>query len=415
MNWKKATVPLALLVVALAASAQSPDFSRIVVLGDSLSAGFYDGSLNERGQEHSYAVLFAQQAESTLALPLISYPGIPIALELQGFDPATGFPILVLAGEEEGELMDPTSQPTNLAVPGQTSLDCLSKVPDEMPDSMTDLVLGFPRVYLLQEAPLSQVGLAEVLQPTFVILWIGSNDVLGGALAGDTSLTIPNSVFEPTYASILEALSATGARMVLANLPDVTVVAALTKGAALKSMGLDLKLLGIKKNDYVTPEGLERLPAILAGLDPGPLGPGDVLTQKEAKAIQKIVKADNKSIEKLAKQHNVPVVDVYGELNKIAKNGYTLPGGQLLTTAFLGGIFSLDGVHPTYAGQAIVANFFIEAVNKHYGTQLSPVEIPTAEALAEPAEGFVNGGLNLPVVPGVSLAPITAAVAAEGR
>lgn len=406
MNWKKTFIPVVLLLAALASTAQSPDFSRIVVLGDSLSAGFYDGSLNERGQEHSYAVLLAQQAGSTLTLPLISYPGIPIALKLQGFDPATGLPILVYDGTEEGSLINPAAQPTNIAVPGQTSVDCLTLTPDATPDSMTDLVLGFPRVYLQQQAPLSQVGLAQVLEPTFIVLWIGSNDVLGGALAGDATLTIPNSAFEPTYASILDSLSGTGAKFVLANLPDVTVVAALTKGAALKSMGLDIKALGMTKNDYLTPAGLERLPGILAGTDPGPLGPGDVLTKQEAKAIQKIVKADNKSIEKLAKQVNAPVVDIYGELNKIAKNGYTLPSGQLLTTAFLGGIFSLDGVHPTHAGQAIVANFFIEAINKHYGTQLSAVEIPTAEASREPAEGLAGGGLNLPLVPRGSLSPL---------
>ena len=129
-------------------------------------------------------MLLAQQAGTTLTLPLVSYPGIPIALKLQGYDPKTGFPIIVPDGTQEGTLENPASQPTNLAVPGQTSVDCLNAVPDDQVNSMTDLVLGFPWVYVEQNAPLSQVGLAQKLNPTFIVLWIGANDVLGGALAG---------------------------------------------------------------------------------------------------------------------------------------------------------------------------------------------------------------------------------------
>jgi len=407
-------IALVALLAALAAAAQGmPDFSKIVILGDSLSAGFWNGSLNERGQEHSYGVLLAQQAGTSLALPLVSYPGIPIALKLQGFDPATGLPIIVADGTQEGSLENPTNQPTNLAVPGQTSVDCLSEVPDDQMNSMTDLVLGFPWVYVEQNAPLSQVGLAQQLNPTFIVLWIGANDVLGGALAGDPSLTIPSSLFSQTYPAILQALGGTGAKLVIANLPDVTVIPALTKGATLKSMGIDLKVLGIKKGDYVTPDGLAHLELILTGQATGPLTAGEVLTASEAKQIQKIVKEDNKTVKKMGEQFHCPVVDVYGDLNTISKKGYTLPGGQLLTTAFLGGIFSLDGVHPTYSGQAIVANYFIDAINKYYGTHLEAVEVPAPERSPEPAEGMVSGGLNLPKIPHGALAPFMKVQAAH--
>ena len=66
----------------------------------------------------------------------------------------------------------------------------------------------------------------------------------------------------------------------------------------------------------------------------------------------------------MGEQYHCPVVDIYSNLNAISKKGYTLPSGQLLTTAFLGGIFSLDGVHPTNSGHAILANYFIDAINK---------------------------------------------------
>lgn len=34
-----------------------------------------------------------------------------------------------------------------------------------------------------------------------------------------------------------------------------------------------------------------------------------------------------------------------------------------LTTDFLGGFFSLDGIHPTYTGHALLANEFIHVLN----------------------------------------------------
>ena len=37
-----------------------------------------------------------------------------------------------------------------------------------------------------------------------------------------------------------------------------------------------------------------------------------------------------------------------------------------LTTDFLGGLFSLDGLHPTNTGYAIMANRFIETMNASF-------------------------------------------------
>ena len=64
---------------------------RLVVVGDSLSAGFQNFSLFDSstapvsfvgGQKHGYAAVVAAQAGASLTLPLISYPGIPPALAL---------------------------------------------------------------------------------------------------------------------------------------------------------------------------------------------------------------------------------------------------------------------------------------------------------------------------------------------
>src|SRR6516162_2593913 len=57
------------------ASAQiKADLSRLVVLGDSLSAGYQNDSLLSTQQVHGYGNLLAEQAGVTLSLPLIAPP-----------------------------------------------------------------------------------------------------------------------------------------------------------------------------------------------------------------------------------------------------------------------------------------------------------------------------------------------------
>ena len=376
----------------------APDFSKMVVVGDSLSAGYLNGSLNETGQNYGYAVRLAQQAGQSLNLPLVSYPGLPIALKFVGLDPVTGFPVIVQDGTTPGTLINPLKQPTNLAVPGQTSVDCLQKVPDGT-GTMTDLVLGFPWVFIFGNTPLSQVDLAAQLDPTFVVLWIGSNDVLGGAVLGDADLVVPPDVFAQVFPAIAGKLAGTGAKLVVANLPDVTLIPALTPGTYIKMLGIPLKKLGIKRKDFVTPAGLAHTRAILAGEDPGPLGPGDVLTAKEVKKLRAIVNADNATIKNVAGQMHIPVVDINTAFKEISRHGYYTDDGHFLTTMFLGGIFGLDGVHPTHAGHAIVANHFIDAVNGAYGSALANVPVLAAGETVQQAPA-------LPDIPLSSLEPV---------
>src|SRR5262245_45974797 len=93
-NRSFARIPAALLFVLVAAApvfaAHGPaDFSHVVALGDSYTAGFSNGSLNERHQIFGPAAIFAQQTGSKpcqptaaatdpcFAIPLITWPGIP--------------------------------------------------------------------------------------------------------------------------------------------------------------------------------------------------------------------------------------------------------------------------------------------------------------------------------------------------
>ena len=376
MNVRKTLLILAAgLLLSVVVFGQAPNFSKIVVLGDSLSAGYYNGSLNEYTQPKSYANIVSEKAGHPLTLPLISFPGIPIAYHLKGFDYVTGYPILALNGTAMGSLMHPTTQPTNLAVPGQTSVDCYTKKPVIPPSSLTDIILGFPSVYILGHPPASQVGLATQLSPTFVIIWIGANDVLGGAMTGNPNLTVPAAVFAQLYPAIVGTMAQTGAKLVLANIPDVTVVPALGKGSDLAAEGWPIAKFGMGPDDYATPYSHEHIKLILQGKDPGPLGPGEILHSYDVPKIQAILQADNQVIAAVGAQFHAPVVDMYALFNKIKTKGYKLSDGTVLTAEYLGGLFGLDGVHPTTTGQAVLAKEFIKAINAYYGTNLKVPKI----------------------------------------
>src|SRR5438876_11697774 len=58
------------------------DLSRLVVVGDSLSAGYQNSSLLASQQVHGYASVVAAQAGVSLPLPLIAAPGLPNVLTL---------------------------------------------------------------------------------------------------------------------------------------------------------------------------------------------------------------------------------------------------------------------------------------------------------------------------------------------
>jgi len=73
----------------------------------------------------------------------------------------------------------------------------------------------------------SQVAQAAGARPTVVTLWIGNNDVLGAATSGivvDGVTITPVAQFEADYRLAANAIAASGAKMAIANIPDVTSI-----------------------------------------------------------------------------------------------------------------------------------------------------------------------------------------------
>ena len=90
-------------------------------------------------------------------------------------------------------------------------------------DALTNLILGFPSPLLVPGPARSQVEQAAALNPTTIFVWIGSNDILLSVLAGDPSMLTPLANFANSYVTMMTALAKTNARLIVANIPDVTV------------------------------------------------------------------------------------------------------------------------------------------------------------------------------------------------
>ena len=384
------------------------DLSRLVVVGDSLSAGFQNGSLIETAQVNGYAALVAAQAGVSLPLPLIASPGFPNVLTLVSPGPP---PVIAPAPGASTGRVNPLQQPFNLAVPGHKVQDALTTRPNLPVNSLTDLVLGFPSTFVLGQPPRSQVEQAELLAPTTVIVWLGNNDALGAALAGNTAALTPTASFAASFTEVLNRLSATGATLVVANLPDVTVVPALTPAEEVaERVGLPLSVigpvLGIGPGDYVTQFGLTLIPGILANPLTGPLPNGGVLTAAEAAAVSARVDEFNAIIAEQAAAHDAVLVDIHSLTETFRERGYVV-GGQRLTTDFLGGIFSLDGVHPTNTGYAVIANEFIKALNSQAAAGIPPVNVRKVQK-EDPLvlAGYGHPASALGAVPAETFAPL---------
>jgi lysophospholipase L1-like esterase len=370
----------------------SGPYVKVVFLGDSLSAGFQNGSLLDSQQPNGFGSLVAAQAKFPLQLPLIAPPGAPAVLQLL----STGFPPVIQ--QESGITTgrdNITIQPNDLAVPGHTLHDLiylgpsLTTSPGESTDEeiITDLVLGAPLGDYL-----SQLGEAVAQKPTTVFLWTGNEDALLADDAGSPSAMTPLSSFTSDYTELITILKTyTSAHLVVANIPDVTMIPYMTPGSLILAelssyTGLPAselsELIGVQPNDLVNAQGLTDLEAEVAGLAKGgtlhPLPGSDVLTAAEIVTVQNNIAAYNAVIAGLVKAAGGTLVDLHSYFNTLSA-GITI-NGYKATPSFLGGLFGLDGIHPTNTGYALVANQYIAATNAAFGLSTPAVDVSAVAA-----------------------------------
>ena len=106
-----------------------------------------------------------------------------------------------------------------------------------------------------------------------------------------------------------------------------------------------------------------------------PLADKWVLTKDEVGEVAKATKSYNETIKEVATAKNLAILDTEILMTQIAGAGISANGFTMKSTFVTGGTFSLDGVHPSPRGYALIANKFIEAINAKYGSNLNGVNI----------------------------------------
>ena len=109
----------------------------------------------------------------------------------------------------------------------------------------------------------------------------------------------------------------------------------------------------------------------------------EVLDSKEAAFIRGKVTLFNNIIKEEALARTIPVADMYTFLNNI-KDGAVYDGVAVSSAFISGGAFSLDGIHPTDRGYAIVANEFIRTINEAYGASVPLVDVTKFKGVTFP-------------------------------
>lgn len=112
-----------------------------------------------------------------------------------------------------------------------------------------------------------------------------------------------------------------------------------------------------------------------------PLEDKHVLIPTEIAELKAATDAYNITINAAASANGLAFVDANALLTQLASGGIVSNTYTLTSALVFGGAFSLDGVHPTSRGYALIANEFSKAINATYGSNLPSVNVSNYNSL----------------------------------
>ncbi len=367
-------------------------FTSYVALGNSLTAGYQSGGINDSTQQLSYPSLLAQAMKTRYAYPSLALPGCP--------PPVVNFQTQARLAGGTGStcaLRSPSSITralNNVGVPGALAVDPTG-VTTASSNALTTFILGGK----------TQVAKAADANPTFVSAWIGNNDVLSAAISG---LLVPTpgvtpgvtsqTSFQTSYAAMVTGLKGipTLKGAVLIGVLNVTAVPALFPVAALQNpafkAGFDQFAGGtttVLPNCLTSPGNqallsIQILGQMNAGTHPRvigcaknsipttPVGDIFVVDSTEQASLAATIAGYNTYIQSLATANGWAYYDPNPLLLSLKASGCisTVPNLANATAPF-GACISLDGIHPTVvANKALVASL-AAAINSKYSTNIT--------------------------------------------
>jgi hypothetical protein len=395
--------------------------TRFVSIGGALTAGFMDDALFSAGQENSVGNIFAGQLHLVGNLeflqPLIQSADIGCNAEgksslilgyktdclgIASLSPVRTSPTGDLALFQQNNY---TSGFHNFGVPGLKAVE------------LTQNGLGNSNPYFARMAsnPTSGQVLSDALSrnPTFFSFFVGMDEVLAyakkGAAIGNLTPVFgtDGNGFSGSIQNALNKLTENGAKGVVANIPDVTV---LPFFSTIPYNGLNLtpekvaslnqiyNPIGISFEVGANPFMIEDPTAGVFGVRkmvPGelillsvpldsvkcfqmgsvfPLRNEFVLTLSELEEIRATTQQYNAVLEIQAAENNLALTDLESFYQKLA-TGIIYNGIGLNLKFVSGGTVSLDGLTLNPKGNALLTNEFIKSVNNKYNATIPLVDV----------------------------------------
>lgn len=422
--------------------------TKYVAIGNSITAGYQSSGLYQSAQIYSFPNLIHQQLTlaganlGTFEQPLYSDPGSPDAtgkaaryeiISLVG-------PVIGPKGLAPGSLINSAlARPyDNLGIPGAVVFDFLDTT-NFMTKAVARANPMFP--WILRQSALGKSILAQAraLSPNLITFWLGNNDVLGFATSGGVSPTAPtpSGAFALLYAQAMDSLRTAlpNAVILVANIPDVRSIPFFTTVGPRMAAGIPAaywlryqkhgnsslsmdstklteanapmipltgmsyaSLLGQATGKFYRDKGITP-PAGIDTTKPFGFHPQNpwpdalALDADEQATAGAAVAAFNSTIASVAASKNAGLVDINSFFTNIKAHGLVTTGGMEFTADYVsGGLFSLDGVHPSSRGAGVIANEFLKVMNGKFGTSVPLVDlsrIPGIPAgIAKSADGF---------------------------
>ncbi|MBI9037464.1 MAG: SGNH/GDSL hydrolase family protein [Bacteroidales bacterium] len=410
----------------------SADFTSYIAIGNSLTAGYADGALYTSGQKYSFPNILANQLktvgmEGEFKQPIINTEN---GVGVSGSSLVTKF-ILNYSTDCYGI----TSVGPVRAVkdPDQATLqaELFTSVASQGPfnnigiPSLKSIHVFAPNYGTLNpyygrfaENPAADPVIDEFgkIDYTFFTLWLGNNDVLSYALAGGDGEVItpmpgtPGIGFAASMDAIITDLTYFEAKGAVANIPDIMSIPyftfmqtqipynglVLVRQGQVDSLNAAYQPLGITfslgQNPFIVTDATSGYPRKMKETDIFLLSlPTDslkcfgfgssipiphkyILDETEIGKINTAVTEFNVKIKDLALLHNAVLVDMNSYLDEFI-TGMDFDGIHFSSKFISGNLFSLDGIHLTPQGNAIVANYFIDKINAAYNANIPKVSI----------------------------------------
>lgn len=404
------------------------DFSRYAAIGGNYVAGYQDGALSTYGQFRCFPALMGNQffnyvCGQTLSQNLIDgslgWNSKPWESWYVG-ESHLGWRTDCEGTVSLGPLKDSLSlsQAAQLyanpgfyyggqfGIPFATTAELLDPALGNAPVGNTN-----PYYYRIASNPGTSTVLGDAVNfnATFFTAWLGMEDIYNYARNGGEGTTIMSSAQFSVYLdTILGAMTANGAKGVIANIPDFRYMPYYTlipwNGAKLTASKADslndiydvsglthirfhegnngfvmndpLAPFGvrqIRRNEYITLGlPLDSVRCNFMGILFSTLPDRYVLDSTEVAFLDQSIAAYNAVIAQKAAQYNLAFVDANSFFRSV-HTGMLWDGVEFNTTFVSGGFFSLDGYHPNQKGYALLANEFVYAINAKYGATVPTI------------------------------------------